>query len=134
MKSLRSLEGYILIDNSNSPGVPDSVIVPRGLPAGSGKIKFESATATCSHCQMQVILNPDRSRPKGYCKHCEHYLCDECEAKRFLGQPCYPYKAKGADYLEAVDKGVAPEIAYETIFVKGERIPAVTVLGIIKGD
>src|SRR6202142_218659 len=121
MLTKRSLEGYMLMDNSQSPGVPDSVMVRDGLPRGSGFIKFESATITCSHCETVVILNPDRSRPKGYCKGCDHYLCDNCEAKRFLGEPCYPWKARIEDLREEVAKGVPYESAYEQIFVKSER-------------
>jgi hypothetical protein len=107
MSSKRSLEGYMLIDNSNSPGVPDCVVVPHGLPPGAGKIKFESATITCSHCECVVVLNPDRSRSRGYCKKCDHYICDACEAMRVAGKQCYPYKAMVLDQLELADKGVS---------------------------
>jgi hypothetical protein len=129
MSSKRSHEGYFLQDNHGTPGVPDEIIVAHGLPAGAGYIKFESATFTCSHCEQVVVLNPDRSRARGYCKQCDHYLCDLCESNRFLGQPCYPYKAKGKDFLEQVDKGVDPQVAYESIFVRGVRpVQAVVLL------
>lgn len=108
MRSKRSLEGYVLIDNSNSPGVPDELVVAEGLPAGAGKIKFESASITCSHCEAVVVLNPDRSRERGYCPKCDHYVCDACEALRVLsGGACYPWKAMIADMMERADKGHA---------------------------
>lgn len=123
MRSLRSLEGVLLIDHRVSEGVPEAVMVAQGLPKDAGKKEsvWESATVTCNHCETQVILNPDRSRERGFCMHCTHYLCDECEAKRFLGLPCYPFKAKVADYLEAVDKGMTAEAAHEAIFIQGSR-------------
>ena len=97
----------MLIDNSHSPGVPDAVVVAEGLPPGSGHGKFESATITCSHCEAQVVLNPDRSRSRGYCPKCDHYVCDACEALRVVsGGVCYPYKAMVADALENADKGL----------------------------
>jgi hypothetical protein len=123
MKSLRSLEGYMLIDHRCSMGVPEEVMLSQGLPKDAGKKEsvWESATVTCNHCETQVVLNPDRSRARGFCTHCSHYLCDECEAKRFLGAPCYPFKARVADYLEAVDRGITASEAHEAIFVKGNR-------------
>jgi len=129
MRSLRSLEGVLLIDHRCSMGVPEEIMVSQGLPKDAGKKEtvWESATVTCNHCEAQVVLNPDRSRPRGFCMHCSHYLCDECEAKRFLGLPCYPFKARVQDYLEAVDKGSTPEAAHEAIFVQGVR-PAQSVV------
>ncbi len=78
MPSLRKHEGYLLIDNRFGPGVSaefiratgkDAPIVPEGR-------MYESATITCSHCHTIVILNPDRSRPRNYCRTCDHYICD----------------------------------------------------------
>lgn len=79
MSSKRRQEGYLLIDHRNSPGMP---LVPGGTV-------FESATITCCHCQTVVILNPDRTRPRGYCQKCDHYICDNpvCHLE------CRPFKA-----------------------------------------
>lgn len=52
MRSLRSLENYLLIDRK------------------------EMATLTCSHCQVQVILNPLRTRERNHCRKCHAYVCD----------------------------------------------------------
>lgn len=76
MKSKKSQEGYMLIDNRNCeefisriPGLP-VLIIP------GGKI-LEMAIATCSHCQVEIILNPNRVRPRGHCAKCHHYICDK---------------------------------------------------------
>lgn len=71
-------EGYLLIDNRDSPGVPDDLVRASGREfanAPAGKM-FESATKTCCHCQTIVVLNPDRTRPRGYCRKCDNYVCD----------------------------------------------------------
>lgn len=76
----RSHEGYLMIDHraTRVPGAP---------------VFFESATITCSHCQRVVVLNPDRSRSRGYCPKCDHYICDECEAARVAsGGACRPFE------------------------------------------
>jgi hypothetical protein len=74
MNSKRSREGYLLIDHSAS-----------GLPT------FESATITCSHCCRIVVLNPDRSRERGYCPKCDSYVCDQCNLQRTLTGQCRPF-------------------------------------------
>lgn len=79
MSSLRRHEGYLLIDNTNGPGVSAEFIQQSGKDVpivGEGK-KYESATVTCSHCHAVVILNPDRSRPRHHCRKCDHYVCDQ---------------------------------------------------------
>lgn len=88
MFSKRSLEGYLLKDNRASGG---------GM--------LESATLTCSHCQRQVILNPDRSRSRGYCPKCDHYVCDACEAVRVKTGTCYTFKQRMDDFEKSVLKG-----------------------------
>ena len=79
MASLRRQEGYLLIDNSCGPGVPDALIQAAsraGKPPVGGRGVFESATVTCAHCHAIIVLNPDRSRPRHYCPSCDHYVCD----------------------------------------------------------
>lgn len=53
--------------------------------AGGGKL-FEADTSTCAHCQRVVILHPDRTRLRGYCPKCDHYVCDNC-----AGGECTPF-------------------------------------------
>lgn len=79
MSSLRIQEGYLLIDNRFSPGVTEEFVHASGKDApvvGADRI-WESATVTCSHCNAIVILNPNRSRPRGYCRKCDSYVCDK---------------------------------------------------------
>lgn len=76
MKTKRSREGYLLIDHRASPGVAELLVRRAGLPGIAGQGLFESATVTCSHCHAIVILNPNRSRPRGWCAACDAYVCD----------------------------------------------------------
>ena len=75
MFTQRSREGYLLIDHSDSPGVTAEFV--RGLApvVGAGQV-FESPIITCVHCNGSWILNPDRSRPRGFCRKCNAYVCD----------------------------------------------------------
>jgi len=62
------------------------------MPVSRG-MKFECATLTCSHCQQVLILNPDRTRERGYCPKCDHYVCDACEGIRVQsGGDCKTFK------------------------------------------
>ena len=51
--------GYLMVDNR----------------ASGGKLE-EYATMTCGHCNTIVVLRGDRKRPRGYCKKCHAYVCD----------------------------------------------------------
>lgn len=96
-RSLKDYAGYLLIDHRNSPGVtPGSLPLPTQsaetapiVPAGQ---VFESGTKICAHCQACVILNPQRTRERGYCAKCDDYICDNpiCRAE------CRPF-AKALD-------------------------------------
>lgn len=87
--SKRSLEGYLLIDNSATLGM-------------GGKQEF--ATLTCSHCQKQMIKNPDRTRERAYCPKCDHYLCDACGVIAHQTKECVPYKKIVDDAQEAAER------------------------------
>lgn len=82
--SKRSQEGYLLIDNRFTPGLSDEMLREAGLdlPAGAGRGVIEVPTYTCSHCQVVVMLNPNRQRERAYCRKCDHYICDNCGAIR----------------------------------------------------
>lgn len=85
MKSLRSHEGWLLIDHRNSPGVSDELLDQSlggraGMPPGAGMGVTETATYTCSHCQTVVVINPLRTRERAYCRKCDHKICDRCGA------------------------------------------------------
>lgn len=66
MKTQRAKESYLIVDNRAGPGLP-------GMPA-----VLEASTYTCSHCQAIVIVNPQRTRERAFCRKCDHYICDEC--------------------------------------------------------
>src|SRR6266404_2540571 len=80
IRSKRSQEGYLLIDNRHSPGISDDLLNTVGpkLPPGAGRGMFEAPTVTCSHCHTVVVVNPARTRERAYCVKCDHYICDRC--------------------------------------------------------
>ena len=94
MKTKRSHEGYLVIDHRACPGL------------APGPRLFESATITCSHCHRVVVLNPDRSRERGYCPKCDHYVCDECELARVAsGGHCRPMNQIIEEIQNKAEKG-----------------------------
>jgi hypothetical protein len=85
MKTKKSHEGYMLVDHRFSPGLPEGFFLP-GIPdshitAPPGRM-LELGIYTCRHCQKEIIKNPQRTRPRGYCASCDHYICDFCEGLR----------------------------------------------------
>jgi hypothetical protein len=84
----RAREGLLIIDNRESPGVGAELAVPAGAPLVKPGQMFQSATVTCSHCNRVVVLNPMRTRPRGYCARCDHYVCDSPECNR----ECVPFQ------------------------------------------
>jgi hypothetical protein len=93
VKSLKAGSGYLLIDHSDSPGLtPEDVAhVPGAIAVGKG-IKHERDVQQCTHCQRQVVLEPLRTRDRGFCPKCNHYICDGCEAIRAKSGACVPFK------------------------------------------
>lgn len=94
MESLKRHEGYMYIDNSNNEGVDDAVMIALGYTAGSGKGVYESATYTCSHCHSIVILEPKRTRERGFCRGCGQRICDACNIIRAQNFECLTMNAK----------------------------------------
>jgi hypothetical protein len=93
MKSLKSLEGYLLVDHRASPGLPEDMAIAAGYGPDGGKGIYETATVTCNHCKVVVVLKSDRTRGRGFCRGCNHYLCDACTAQRALDGLCIPFDA-----------------------------------------
>lgn len=97
MTSNKIHEGELTIDHRASPGVPIELIrAARAagkdvIGVGGEGTLFESATITCVHCNAIVVLNPDRSRPRNYCRRCDQYICDACAAVPSDGI-CYPFE------------------------------------------
>lgn len=104
MKTKRSQEAYVMIDHRNSPGITAEFVRKNKLDVpvvGAGKI-FESAMNVCGHCGGNVILNPDRSRPREWCFTCDKYICDNCGAAKKAGASCVPVQKKLADAYEKI--------------------------------
>lgn len=77
MQTKRRHEGYFLVDHRNSPGLSPELLASIGADPRAGKGLFESATITCAHCGVVVVINPERSRARGHCRSCDHYVCDQ---------------------------------------------------------
>jgi hypothetical protein len=90
-------EGYVIIDHTNSPGLPAEIAIRNGLDpkyTGAGK-KYEAATQTCNHCKGVVLINKLRTRPRAHCPKCNGYICDGCAYETTL--PLYvhtPFEKK----------------------------------------
>lgn len=110
MFSKKELEGYVKIDHKDSPGfTPDQAravgLGPIAPHVGAGKT-FEGATYTCSHCTGVVIINPDRTRARGFCPKCDRFVCDLCEAQRVTsGGECKPFTQIIDEVIDAAAKG-----------------------------
>jgi len=89
--SLKDGSGYLIIDHSESPGIDPSDI-PEKLRSTTNIVGpnqvFEADVQFCAHCGSQVILNPKRTRPRGYCSKCNHYICDN----PICNKECAPLK------------------------------------------
>lgn len=106
--SLRSHEGVILIDNRNSPGIDDATMVAMGYPIGSGKGLYESSTYTCNHCSAVVVIEPKRTRERGFCRGCGQRICDGCNAILARTFTCVPMSKIIDETLERAVKQAAP--------------------------
>lgn len=100
IKSLRSHEGYLMLDHTQTAGISDDIIVQAGLPIGAGTGLFEAPTFTCHHCQTIVIINPKRSNGLAYyCRGCDHLLCDACGAEKTRTGKCRPFNQVIDEFL-----------------------------------
>lgn len=94
------------IDNRGTPGVDDETMVRLGYPAGAGRGVYESATYTCGHCNAIVVIEPKRTRERGYCRHCSQRICDPCVALKALTLECKTMARTIDETLEAAAKQV----------------------------
>ena len=101
--SKRSLEGYLMIDHRNSPGLTPEQVGGFGPVVQGGEL-YESATNTCGHCMCEVVLNPNRTRERGYCQKCDQYLCDACEFVRTQTFECRDYDRRLDDLQRALEQ------------------------------
>ena len=89
MKTLRSHEGYFLVDHRQSPGLSEEQVLAQGLPPGAAHGIFEAPTYTCGHCNAVVVMHPDRQRARAVCFDCFQRICDGCEAIRQRTLQCH---------------------------------------------
>lgn len=81
MASLQRAAGELVIDHTNSPGIPPELAAQwaaKGVFTAVGSTKLEAQTYTCSHCNAIVIMRPERIRPREVCRKCMHVVCDRC--------------------------------------------------------
>lgn len=106
--SKRSKEGYLMIDHraAHMP-VPEEMLRQANLPLQAGKGLFETPTYTCSHCQYVVVMNPQRTREREYCRGCDSYICDGCGALKKQGAPCKTYAQIVDEQLNAAARGTS---------------------------
>jgi|SRR5882672_6560255 len=91
MGSRRRLESYLQVDHRQSPGFDRATAERAGFGKHAvGSVNYETALVHCSHCSRGVLLNPDRSRERAFCRTCDAYLCDQCGLARSLGAACLP--------------------------------------------
>lgn len=103
MFSKRSLEGYLQIDHRDSPGLPEDFARKIGLAPGAVAegTNFETPVITCSHCNVTVILNPLRTRPRNHCKKCDAYICDNATCNL----ECKPFSQLLDEYEKKIIQG-----------------------------
>ena len=77
-----------MLDHRYAAPVPDSLVNAAGLPMGAGRGLFEAPTFTCKHCQRIVVMNPNRTRERHFCRGCSHLICDECAAIKAVTLQC----------------------------------------------
>ena len=65
----RGGRGHVIIDNR-----------------GSGGHLLELPTLTCAHCMSVVILSALRKKERGFCPHCNAYVCDD----KVCAEECTP--------------------------------------------
>ena len=81
MTSLKRFEGELTVDNRAGGGIP-----------GVGMPRFaEVATLRCWHCSAAYIKNPQRIRPREFCRKCNNYICDACGA--VAAKPDYVHRS-----------------------------------------
>lgn len=109
--------GYLFIDHSASPGLPEDVALAAGYDpklCREGK-RYEADTMACGHCPNVVIKNPFRTRERHYCAKCGgHYICDPCAFKMTL-----------PDYIHVPNKKLYDDVKDGKI-INGSPLPLLT--------
>lgn len=74
--------GYLHVDHSSSPGLPEWYARRVGWDPAYTKegAVFEADTFGCPHCGGTVVKNPLRQRARETCLKCNSFICDTCYA------------------------------------------------------
>lgn len=103
--SLRAHEGWMYCDNRNNQGISDEQMIAMGYPVGAGRGLYESATYTCSHCSAVVVMEPKRTRERGFCRGCNQRICDACVAVKAQTLTCKTMTQIVDETITAADHG-----------------------------
>lgn len=104
MSSLLRHDGELVLDHRVSPGLTASEARSVGLDGvnlGEGSIA-EFRVLACNHCGGLQLMNPFRTRERGYCRLCDHYVCDLCKA--VMARADYVHRTIG-ELAELVQSG-----------------------------
>jgi hypothetical protein len=122
--SKRDREGYLLVDHRDSPGITAGQAAKVGseLVVGPGE-RLETPTYTCCGCTAVVIIRPDRSRLRTYCRQCDSYMCDKCSLVAKVSGQHVPFSKFVATYMDAAAKGPhqLAQIALEQKIMEAQR-------------
>lgn len=61
-------------------------------------------TVKCYHCGFTIVVKPF-TRPS-QCKACMQFVCEVCEAKRELGDPCVPEEKRIQEFEKLIRHGM----------------------------
>jgi hypothetical protein len=91
MPSLLRHDGELEIDHRASPGLTPDEARAAGLEGGrlSEGSLVHAPVLACNHCGGVQLMNPWRTRERGYCRLCDHYVCDLCKA--VMSDPDYAH-------------------------------------------
>lgn len=115
--SLKDGSGYLEVDHSESPGLlpADVAHLPGAVAVGPGEV-YKTDVQQCAHCQTVVVLNPKRTRPRGFCAKCNHYVCDHpvcnatCQPVAKLFDRAQEHAAKYVNQPDHPDAAPAPRL------------------------
>ena len=107
--------GYLLVDHSASPGLPEDIALQAGYDpkmCREGKV-YEADTMGCWHCPNVVLKNPFRTRDRHYCAKCSgNYICDPCAFRMTLPDYVHIPRKKAIDVFKesAMVDGTPPQL------------------------
>ncbi len=80
MFSKTELEGYLEIDHRESPGfTPEQAKEARwGKTMPVGSKQFKLVTYKCCGCEAMIVVRPERTRERTWCRACDAFMCDGC--------------------------------------------------------